>query len=355
MICLCWSLTLRRIEEGRWLMLKRSKSALLAWQSLLGWWKQQGDEPELWGKSAWSSALPQPSAGEENDDDEEEAEEEDADEEGTGQRGRWQWPVSEWEVASPPLSPTALFSSPPSGVAKVQRGCLEGVHLCTSAHFLLHTCIQVEKRQTEAYWLKNKVNSRCKQDDQWCILHTTVCLRSPFQCSRWCSLALVQVWARSQTPQPFWTAQVARSVLQERPTTGSFLGPPRQPTPVATAGIWSNLPEMQVSRTAQRASKQPSLQCRFQCQGRRFQRCCCDGNRCRPRRSRGGCHRRLPDQCCCRVQWSRTCRGAAGNSSSSSSSCDATCVSSSLGGDHFSREDGPYRWFKETLGQQVNQ
>lgn len=121
-------------------MLKWSESALLAWQSSLGWWKQQGGEPELWGRSARSSAPPQPSVGEEDDD--EEAEEEDAEDEGSGQSGRWQWPLSEWEVASPPLTPTPLSSSPTSGAAKVQRGCLQGVHLCTSEHFLLHTCIK---------------------------------------------------------------------------------------------------------------------------------------------------------------------------------------------------------------------
>ena len=63
-------------------------------------------------------------------------------EEGSGQRGRWQWPVPEFEAASPPPPPTPPFSSPPSGAAKAQRGCLQGVHLCTSEHFLLHTCIE---------------------------------------------------------------------------------------------------------------------------------------------------------------------------------------------------------------------
>lgn len=195
-------------------------------------------------------------------------------------------------------------------------------------------------------WNNNHVNAASS---------ATVWLHSPFQCSRWCSPALVQVWARSQIPQPFGTAQAEGSVLQERLITGSFLGPPRQPTPVARAGIWGNLQETQVLRSAQQALRQPTLRCWFQCQGRRFQRCCCDGDRCRPGRPRGGCRCRLPGQCCCREQWSRAYKGAAGSSSSSSSSCDATCVSSSLGGDHFSREDGPYRWFKETLEQQVNQ
>lgn len=92
---------------------------------------------------------------EEDVDDEEEAEAE-AEEEDADEEGRGQWPVSEWEVAFPPLSPTALFSSPPSGEAKVQRGCLEGVHLSTSEHFLLHTCMQVEKTQTQACWLQTK-------------------------------------------------------------------------------------------------------------------------------------------------------------------------------------------------------
>lgn len=76
------------MEEGRWLILKWSAaSELLAWESSY-WCKQQGDESELWGKSAWRPNPQQPSAG----DDEEEAdeEEEEAEEEGSGQRGRWQ-------------------------------------------------------------------------------------------------------------------------------------------------------------------------------------------------------------------------------------------------------------------------
>lgn len=129
-------LTLRRMEEGRWLILKWSAaSEPLAWQSSY-WCRQQGDESELWGRSAWRPSPQQPSAGEEE---EEEAEEEEEEDEGSGQRGRWQWPVSEFEAASPPPPP---FSSPPSGAAKAQRGCLQGVHLCTSEHFLLHTCTQ---------------------------------------------------------------------------------------------------------------------------------------------------------------------------------------------------------------------
>lgn len=166
-VCLCWTLTLRRIEEGRWLMLKWSESALRAWQSSLGWWKQQGDEPELWGKSAWRSGPPQPSVGEEEDD--EEAEEEEAEEEGSGQSGRWQWPVSDWEVASPPLSPTPLFSSPTSGAAKVQRGCLQGVHLCTSEHFLLHTCTQRHIRGWNGW---KHVQATAARNEKSCLLNS---------------------------------------------------------------------------------------------------------------------------------------------------------------------------------------
>lgn len=139
---------------------------------MLKWSEQQGGEPELWGRSARSSAPPQSSAGEEEDDDDEEAEEEDAEDEGSGQSGRWQWPLSEWEVASPSLTPTPLSSSPTSWAAKVQRGCLQGVHLCNSEHFLLHTCIQRHiKDETEGSILASTtIRSRLRTTTFWLLM-----------------------------------------------------------------------------------------------------------------------------------------------------------------------------------------
>lgn len=87
-------------------------------------------------------------------------------EEGSGQRGRWQWPVPEFEAASPPPPPTPPFSSPPSGAAKAQRGCLQGVHLCTSEHFLLHTCIerhaQISRVETHFFFRQVKADLTVK-------------------------------------------------------------------------------------------------------------------------------------------------------------------------------------------------
>lgn len=78
-----------------------------------------------------------------------------------GQMGWWQWPVSEFEAASPPPSPpppapTPPCSSPSLEAAKAQRGCLQGVHLCTSVHFLLQTCTQ---RYTHKQTMRNQFTS----------------------------------------------------------------------------------------------------------------------------------------------------------------------------------------------------
>lgn len=102
------------------------------------------EESELWAKSALRPIPQQPSAGREDEEEEEEEEEVEEEEEGSGQRGRWHWPLSELEAVSPslpPPPPPPLLSRPASGVAKEQRGCLHGVHLCESEHFRLHTCI----------------------------------------------------------------------------------------------------------------------------------------------------------------------------------------------------------------------